>query len=49
MHPQSFRQVIAARTDFRLNQKGRETLFNLPDKLRGGAAVVLRDETPNID
>jgi len=31
------------------SDKGRETIFNLPNKFRGDAAVVLRDETPDID
>jgi hypothetical protein len=41
--------MITAGAYFRLGQKRGKPLFDLPDKPRSGAAVVLCNETPNID
>jgi hypothetical protein len=48
VRPQPFSQIAPAWTNIRLGQKNGKAFFNLPDKLRGGPAVVLCDETPDI-
>ena len=47
--PQPLGQIIPARADLRLGKDSGKALFNLPDKLRSGATVVLCNETPDID
>jgi len=48
VHSQPFGQMIPAGAYFRMGQKRGETVFDLTDKLRGGARVILRDEAPDI-
>ncbi len=49
MRPQPLGQIIPSGANLRLQQEGGKTLFNLPDKLRGGGGVILGDEAPDID
>jgi len=49
MRPQPLGQIIPSGANLRLQQEGGKTLFDLPDKLRGGGWVILGDEAPDID
>ena len=46
--PQALCQVVPAGADLGGGQEGRKALFDLTDQLGGRAAVVLRDETPDV-
>lgn len=48
VHPQPLAQMLAAASDFRVGQQGAETIFDLPDKLRGRIRIVLGDKAPDV-
>ncbi len=49
VRPQPRGQTLAARADLRMRLDRREMPLDLADQLRGGPAIVLGDEAPDVD
>ena len=49
VRPQPRGQTLAARANLRMRLDRREMPFDLADQLRGGPAIVLGDEAPDVD